>query len=242
MLLKDLLVKIGDFCFRHRTLQYIPYAIVILAELKDFNRVHESIPFEIICFAVTLFGIIIRILTIGYVPKNTSGRNRKEQIADTLNTKGMYSIVRNPLYLGNFFIFLGISILTESFEIIILNSILMTLFYTAIVLKEESFLAEKFGKEYLDWTKKVNCFIPSFKNFKKCDRNFSIEKVIFNEHDTWMSTIVCFICIETIKGFFETERFFLAPVWIYVFTIFLLIWAISKFLKKAKILNPKREL
>ena len=144
MLLKDSLIKAGDFCFRHRTLQYIPYLTVILAEFKELKTVHESIPFEIVCFFVTLLGIFIRIFTIAFVPPNTSGRNRKEQIADSLNTTGMYSIVRNPLYLGNFFIFFGISLMSESIEIIVANSLLMILFYILVVLNEESFLSNKF--------------------------------------------------------------------------------------------------
>ncbi len=36
MLLKNSLINAGDFCFRHRTLQYISYLIFILAEFKEF--------------------------------------------------------------------------------------------------------------------------------------------------------------------------------------------------------------
>lgn len=139
MLLSEKIKNLGDYCFDNRGLQFLPYLLVMLVEIGDFQNVTESVPFEIACFMVTLLGIFIRIMTIGYVPEGTSGRNRGTQIAETLNTKGMYSIVRTPLYLGNFFIFLGITMMTQSWEIIVANSLLMFIIYTLIILREEEF-------------------------------------------------------------------------------------------------------
>ncbi|NLL27934.1 MAG: DUF1295 domain-containing protein [Bacteroidales bacterium] len=45
-----------------------------------------------------------------FIPKGISGKNTEKQIADFLNTKGMYSIVRHPLYLGDFLMWLGLFI------------------------------------------------------------------------------------------------------------------------------------
>jgi len=57
-----------------------------------------------IAIALSMFGFIIRAIAIGTTPKGTSGRNTKEgQVAESLNTKGIYSMVRHPLYLGNYF-------------------------------------------------------------------------------------------------------------------------------------------
>lgn len=240
MLLKNIIKNMGDYCFDNRGLQFLPYLLVILVELEDFRNVTESVPFEIACFAITLTGIIIRILTIGFVPENTSGRNRGKQIADTLNTKGMYSIVRNPLYVGNFFIFLGITIMSQSWEIIIANSLLMLIIYTLIVLREEEFLLNKFGETYKNWAEKVNCFVPSLKNFEKPDRKFSVKKVFKNEHDTWLTTIIAFVGIEIVRGFYEVQTFFLIPLWIYTFAAVLFIWGVTKYLKKTGRLKIKK--
>ena len=232
MLLSEKIKNMGDYCFDNRGLQFLPYLLIILVELEDFRSVTESIPFEIACFAITLIGIVIRILTIGFVPEGTSGRNRGTQIAESLNTKGMYSIVRNPLYLGNFFIFLGITAMSQSWEIIVANSLLMLIIYTLIILREEEFLLNKFGKTYEDWAQRVNCLIPSFKNFEKPDRKFSLKKVFKNEHDTWLTTIIAFVGIEIVRGFFEVHSFFLIPLWVYTFAAIFVVWGVTKYLKK----------
>jgi protein-S-isoprenylcysteine O-methyltransferase Ste14 len=236
-MLKDVLAKAGDFCFDKRGMQYIPYALVILAEYKEFASAKESLPFEVFCFAIVMLGILIRIFTIAYVPEHTSGRNRGTQIAESLNQTGMYSIVRNPLYLGNYFIFLGITAMTQSWEIVIANTVLMLVIYTLIVLREEEFLVGKFGDEYVDFAQRVNCIIPSFKNFVKPSRPFSLKKVIKNEHDTWLTTLFGFIGIELIRGYFEVSTLYLVPLWQCVLGATLLIWFVSKRLKKAGLLN-----
>lgn len=237
MLLKNTIDKLGDFCFDKRGLQFLPYIFVILLEFKSFTEAKECVPFEILCFAITFAGILIRILTIAYVPEGTSGRNRGTQIAETLNTKGAYSVVRNPLYVGNFFIFLGITMMTQNITVIIFNSLLMLVIYSLIVLREENFLLNKFGETYRNWCERVNCFIPSFKNFEKTERKFSLKKVIKNEHDTWLTTVAAFMGIEVLKGYFEVHTFFLIPIWTYIGIGTVVLWFISKRMKKAQLLN-----
>jgi len=117
--------KQGNWLFRYRgVLPLIILAvgafIYIRAELNpspsSFMEVnsYKSI-YEISCLLVSLFGLAIRVYTIGHTPSKTSGRNIKEQVAESLNTTGIYSVVRHPLYLGNFFMWLGPAMLTANF-------------------------------------------------------------------------------------------------------------------------------
>ena len=57
--------------------------------------------YEAACIALAFVGLAIRVFTVGFVPAGTSGRKHDGQIAETLNTTGIYSLTRNPLYLGN---------------------------------------------------------------------------------------------------------------------------------------------
>lgn len=92
-----------------------------------------------IAIYVGLFGFLIRIYTIGFTPKNTLGRNTKEdQIAGELNTKGLYSLTRNPLYVGNF-IGMGAVLFTGVFWFFILFIFIFWLYYERIIFAEEVF-------------------------------------------------------------------------------------------------------
>ncbi len=127
--------------------------------------------------------------------------------------------------------------MTQSWEIIVANSLLMFIIYTLIILREEEFLLNKFGSVYENWAQRVNCIVPSFKNFEKPDRKFSFKKVFKNEHDTWLTTLLGFVGIEIVRGYFEVQGFFLIPLWIYTFATIFVIWAITKVLKKSGRLN-----
>src|SRR5688500_12554162 len=108
MSLHDTMVKHGHTMFRYRS--YLPLLIAgpLLVAMKE-SIYWESVVGDgledvwvFLCFLLSLFGLWIRAKTVGHVPGGTSGRNTASQRAHHLNTTGLYSIVRNPLYLGNF--------------------------------------------------------------------------------------------------------------------------------------------
>jgi protein-S-isoprenylcysteine O-methyltransferase Ste14 len=110
----------GNFLFRYRShlpLVLLPIAFWVISYMVQRNpslfSVSDLTFLEILAIASCLLGLVIRIFTVGYTPKNTSGRNTAQgQVADRVNITGIYSIVRHPLYLGNYFMWLGIAILT----------------------------------------------------------------------------------------------------------------------------------
>lgn len=139
---------------------------------------------------------------MGQHQKNTSGRNTKKQIADTLNTLGIYSIVRHPLYLGNYLIWLGIAIYSYNIEFIILMSLLFWIYYERIMLTEEEFLKSKFQQVFLDWSNNVPAFFPRKLILKKGHVSFSIISVLRREYSSVLSSIIGFLFIDIIRNFF----------------------------------------
>ena len=123
--------------------------------------------YEIVCVLVSLIGLYIRILVVAYTSKNTSGRRVKTLNADVLNTSGAYSLVRHPLYLGNFFMWLGPALLTLNGWFIISFCAIYWIYYERIMFTEEQFLRSQFGSVYDKWSKNIPAFIPHFKNYKK---------------------------------------------------------------------------
>ena len=101
-------------------------------------------------------------MTVGYVPRGTSGRNTRKQVAEVLNTTGMYSVVRHPLYVGNFIMWLGISLFFHLWWFTLLIALIFWVYYEKIMYAEEAFLEEKFGEQFLALGRKNPAFYPSF--------------------------------------------------------------------------------
>ena len=104
MALVDSWEKQGNFLFKYRG--QIPVLLFLIAipflyYTPDVNFIVQFY-WNVVSVLVSILGFAIRFYTIGTTPKGTSGRNTKEQIAEFLNSTGIYSVVRHPLYLGNY--------------------------------------------------------------------------------------------------------------------------------------------
>ncbi|MCL2512235.1 MAG: isoprenylcysteine carboxylmethyltransferase family protein [Bacteroidales bacterium] len=205
----------GNKWFRYRS--YIPLIFLVVGlgvfaySAWKHLSVLEAYPlyknvFENVCLAVSLLGLAIRIYTVGYTPANTSGRNTKDgQVADELNTTGIYSTVRNPLYLGNFLMWLGIAMLTANIWFIISFCFLYWIYYERIIFAEEQFLRRKFGDVYLEWTKVTPAFFPKFSRYKKPVYPFSWKKVLKKEKNGLAALFIVFAIFhitERLIGFY----------------------------------------
>lgn len=61
------------------------------------------------------------------------------------NTTGMYSIVRHPLYLGNFFVGFGIVLICSSVWLAVVFCLLFVVYYERLMFAEEEFLRTSSG-------------------------------------------------------------------------------------------------
>lgn len=148
---------------------------------SDFDFPFNHIYWEIFCVITSLLGLVVRGAVIGTVPKNTSGRNTKAQVADTLNNTGIYSLLRHPLYLGNFLMWLGPVLYLESVWFLFIFILLYWLYYERIMFAEEQFLRKKFT-DYDDWSAVTPPFLPTFRNYQKPNYAFSFRHVIKREY------------------------------------------------------------
>ncbi|HPZ09000.1 MAG TPA: isoprenylcysteine carboxylmethyltransferase family protein [Candidatus Eremiobacteraeota bacterium] len=135
-------------------------------------------------------GEALRIWGVGYAGKTT--RSHKVE-APYLVTNGPYAYVKNPLYLGNFLIGTGFSLMASGgvsnlLKIFIIFFFLFSamLVYGTIVPLEERFLSEKFGTEYIKYNKEVPRFLPFRKSYSDRKGSFSWEPVIKGEINTFI--------------------------------------------------------
>ena len=227
----------GKWLFKHRgQLPLVLFAMAIPAiKFNTYLWITDSLYLAITISAllISFFGLVIRAITIGITPKGTSGRNTKEQVAEELNSKGIYSVLRHPLYLGNFLMWLGIVIFTINLWFLFSFCLLYWLYYERIMFAEERFLERKFGQTYIDWSLKIPAFIPSFKNYVKSEMDFSLKAVLRREYSGVLATLIAFNFIILIRQYFHPGSFnFSQELLIKINIPVLLLVGILKLLKK----------
>jgi protein-S-isoprenylcysteine O-methyltransferase Ste14 len=182
----------GRWLFRWRS--YLPLLLVALmgvafkeSEKLFYTSFHEY--WEMVCLGVSFLGLVIRGLTVGHAPARTSGRNAKRQVANQLNTTGMYSIVRHPLYLGNFFIGLGIAFVLMVWWLPVIYALLFCVYYERIMFAEEMFLHRKFGYSFDEWAAATPAFWPKFSRWIRPELPLSFRNVLRREY-TGLAVVV----------------------------------------------------
>lgn len=202
----------GNILFKYRS--YIPLILLFLTfvvfvfDFQNDNTLFDKVfnsSYVYISFGVSILGLIVRIYTVGHTPEGTSGRNIDNQEAYELNSTGIYSTVRHPLYLGNFLMWLGLCMLTFNFWCVFTFILVYYLYYERIMFAEEQFLRGKFKDAYVNWSNERPAFIPSFKKWAKNKYPFSIKKVLKKEKNGLSALFICFYIFELL-GLYLTNQ------------------------------------
>ncbi len=236
MELKDEFVKAGGWLFRWRS--YLPLIMLglFIPALRDFEYIGRSerldAVWEAFCLLVSFAGLVIRGITVGFTPRGTSGRNTKRQKAETLNTTGVYSVVRNPLYVGNFFMWLGIALFAHSWTLTLVYVLIFCLYYERIIFAEEAFLREKFGDRFVDYARKTPAVIPRFGNWQRPSLPFSIRNVLRREYNGFFAVILTLSGLEAISEFVVKGRLELESRWLFLGAFGFMVWIVLRILKR----------
>lgn len=243
MSLHDTMIKHGHSLFRWRS--YIPLLFIAPlllafkegAQVEDLVGDHVEDLWVLFCFLLSLFGLSIRWITVGFVPAGTSGRNTQGQRADVLNTSGMYSVVRNPLYLGNFITILGVVLSIKVWWLALIVSMFFFIYMERIILAEEKFLHEKFGDTYDQWRAKTPVIIPNFKLWRPHEMKFSWRTVLKREYQGLLGMATAFLITEMVTDLVfegDTMAEWLAEdyIWPVTFGVILVFCLSVRYLKK----------
>src|SRR3990167_4419 len=118
--------------------------LAVLARYTDAARLPGG-------FLVSLFGEAIQLWSFASLVKN-----------EQLTARGPYVLVRNPMYLGRFFLILGLVLLLGNVYLTVAYVIFYYLYMVNRVGREEKRLAELLGQPYRDYCARVNRFLPAF--------------------------------------------------------------------------------
>ncbi len=101
---------------------------------------------------------------------------------------GPYSVVRNPLYIGNFFLSVGVCVAAGMTILVPLLMVVFAVQYTFIIRAEEEFLEGRLGDEYRQYLEQVPRLVPSFRRYRGGDHRFSFREIIPRELNTITAT------------------------------------------------------
>lgn len=225
----------GNWLFKRRS--WLPLFFIAGGLLMMFLGNRQAIIFdlrdEMIFLGVSILGEIIRILTVGFAPKNTSGRNTAAgQIADELNVSGIYSIVRHPLYVGNFFMWLGPVLFLRSVWFTVVFCLVYWLYYERIMFAEEQFLRRKFGEAYDKWSEKVKAFFPFHVKFIPSRLGFSVRNVLKREYNSFVNIFLIFSVLDLFRNFFLSEKIYMTEIWMWLLISAVALWLIVRSIHK----------
>lgn len=209
---------------------------ILLSASRKFDPSGHSETFDrwwqVFCLAVSFFGLGIRAFTIGYVPSGTSGRNTHGQVAECLNTSGIYSIVRHPLYLGNFVVWLGIALFAQVWWLAVICVLVFWLYYERIMYAEEAYLRGKFGKDFDAWAENTPAFIPRFKNWRKPNLPFSLRNVLRREYNGFFTIIITMFVLEIAGNLSAEGKPDVDLMWGVLLAVGIMVWMVLRTLKK----------
>ena len=207
----------GRWLFRWRG--YLPVALFVpviagLSNSAVTGVQHTDALWEAICVAVSLVGLGIRIATVGHAPGGTSGRRTVGgPAAMALNTNGMYSVVRHPLYLGNYFQWLGVAMVPRNPWVVITVSLIFWLYYERIMFAEEEYLRRAFAAEFVAWSAETPAFIPDFARWKPAALPFCWRTAIQREYSGVFANVAAFAFVCMADTSLDTRRLTIDPFW-----------------------------
>ncbi len=224
-------LKLGNFLFRHRSFTPLPLILLVFIIFKPVDLGEKNIFINLAGILISMMGEMIRILAVGYSYEGTSGRESYLR-ADSLNVTGIYSVVRNPLYIGNFFMFTGIvAVFCNGYALLVFAFFLILQYYFVIV-AEENYLKGEYGSEYKQYCREVRRIIPAFRGYISNRNPFNFKKVVFKENDSVFNMLVMFLLVLLYKEWVFAGRIGEPVVYIVPGVVLVIGYVFIKVLKK----------
>jgi protein-S-isoprenylcysteine O-methyltransferase Ste14 len=196
-----MMTKLGHVLFRFRT--SLSPLLLLLLFLPGPRVLADPLLAAILGLAVAALGQTIRAATIGLQYIVRGGRGHRVY-ADDLVTGGLFAHVRNPLYVGKFFMAVGVGIATNSWSACVALCAAYGLMYHAVVLAEEEYLRGKFGAAFDDYCAHVPRWVPRLRGLRStfAQARFDWARVLDKEYSAPLGWIlpITVIALYNLRG------------------------------------------
>ncbi len=231
----------GNFFFRFRNALFPAVVVALLLFTRPalfFGSASLDRVVTALGVAVTLAGQCFRLLVIGFVYIKRGGKDGRIY-AKNLVTEGFYAHTRNPMYVGNFLIVLGLGMIYGAPQVYFIVVPFFAFVYLSIVTAEERYLRQRFGDEFDEYVRNVNRFIPNFRGIRKSLREFHYDwkRALRKDYGVLYETLVA-ICLTHLwktyylYGYAGREKQFLA--FAVLIGVLSLLYLLARYLKLTK--------
>ena len=204
-----LVIRYGNWMFKYRN---TVFPIVLLALFLGFKPVPLAGDYRLDLW-LDLFGVLVaglgqalRAAVIGYAYIKRGG-HKKKIYADRLVTEGFFAHARNPLYVGNLLILLGLFIIHNNPFVYTLGALFFLSVYLSIVAAEEVFLLQKFGSEYADYCRRVNRWLPDLRGLRETVKGmcFNWRRVLLKDYGSTYGWLLMAIMIGVYEAILNLD-------------------------------------
>jgi protein-S-isoprenylcysteine O-methyltransferase Ste14 len=234
-------VPIGNFFFRFRNGLFPVVYLLLFAKAKLIFQDYRAA--AVVGVTVAALGQGLRAATIGLDYIIRGGRNR-QVYADKLVTGGLFSHCRNPLYVGNYVVLVGLGIASSCAVFLFIGLPLFAFAYWTITLAEENFLRRKFGVEFDAYCRQVRRYVPRLSGLGKTFQGmrFNWRRLITAEYGSAFAWVAG-MCLVILHNVWLAGDYSARSPWVLVPAAMLaggiLAYATARYLKKSGRLEPK---
>lgn len=203
--MKSIMIAIGNFLFKYRNFLFPLYILALFLLFRPpVIRINGSESAahiqELVAVAIAVSGLAVRGIVIGLAYIKRGGLNKKVYAAD-LVTEGMFSVCRNPLYVGNMLIYAGEFLMFGNHLCFAIGVLSFWFIYECIIAAEENYLRDKFGPAYDEYCRDVPRWLPKLSKIGAAisGMKFDWKKVIYKDYSTMTSTLTILALIQLWK-------------------------------------------
>jgi protein-S-isoprenylcysteine O-methyltransferase Ste14 len=237
-----MILRIGNFLFRYRNGLFPAVYLLLVFPSRGWAADYRLAALVGLLVAAT--GQLLRVVTVGLEYIIRGGRKR-QVYAEQLVQGGLYAYCRNPLYVGNAWILLGVGLASNSWLFLGVALPFFAFAYWAIIAAEENYLRQKFGLQFDEYCQRVPRFLPRFLTEAQPLGlpHFNWRRVITAEYGSafiWIAGILLVTLRNAwLDGRLRTDRT-LVKVLLASLAVATLGYGVARFLKKSGLLTNYR--
>jgi len=200
-------IRLGGWLFRQRT--WLPFPLILALLVVPAPSNASAPACWTIGFACVAAGEALRLWGVQHI--GVISRTRSDRLGPLVSS-GPFSLVRNPLYLGNILLWVGF---TVSACLLWLAPIVLVVFafeYHAIVQWEEQLLEERLGQVYRSYASRVPRWVPALSAqhvvlAEAAGEGFSWGDTVFSERGTLLAIAGGYLLLFLKEGFYRFKWF-----------------------------------